>query len=143
MRDWARIAYERPTWGVSRPDDGAAQKTRMGAWSIEASFGEWQFGFKNWTWLKSDPAPWGAEPIGGVAVAQLSDNEFLAVGDHVRLQFGAADGAPGGMVVRVEEGAFRDGHWTATRVWNGDQTDYGINLIDRPQVLKITMGRYR
>jgi hypothetical protein len=28
-------------------------------------------------------------------------------------------------------------------VWNGDQTDYGINLIDRPQVLKITTGRAR
>jgi hypothetical protein len=29
------------------------------------------------------------------------------------------------------------------RVWNGDQTDYGINLIDRPVVLKVVMGRYR
>jgi hypothetical protein len=29
------------------------------------------------------------------------------------------------------------------RVWNGDQTDYGLNLTDRPQVLRITMGHYR
>ena len=143
MRDWARIAFDRPTWGASRPDDGSAQSTRMGAWKINASFGEWQFGFKNWTWLKSDPAPWASEPVGGVAVAQLSDDEFLVVGDHVRLQFGAADGAPNGMVVRVEEGTFKDGRWATTRVWNGDQTDYGINLIARPQVLKVTMGRYR
>lgn len=47
------------------------------------------------------------------------------------------------MVLRVEEGAFRDGKWVMARVWNGDQTDYGINLLDKPQILKITMGRYR
>jgi len=29
------------------------------------------------------------------------------------------------------------------RIWNGDQTDYGFNLIDRPHVLKITMGGHR
>jgi hypothetical protein len=29
------------------------------------------------------------------------------------------------------------------RVWNGDQTDYGINFIDTPYLLKVTMGSYR
>jgi beta-galactosidase GanA len=143
MRDWARIAWERPTWGVAKPDNGAAQSTRMGAWTVQASWGEWQFGLRSWTWLKADPPPWAAEPIGGVAVAQLSADEFLVVGDHVRLQFGAADGAANALVLRVEEGGFREGRWVASRVWNGDQTDYGINLVDRPQVLKVTMGRYR
>ena len=139
MRDWARIAFERPTWGVAKPDDGAEQSTRMGDWTIKASWGEWQFGFKHWEWLKSNPAPWAKEPIGGVAIAQLSPDEFLVVGSHVRLQFEGE----GGMVLRVEEGAFREGRWAMSRIWNGDQTDYGINLIDRPQVLKVTMGRPR
>jgi len=144
MRDWARIAAVRPTWGVARPDDGAEAGTRMGGWSIRASWGEWQFGSKDWTWLKSTPPPWASQMVGGVAVAQLSADEFLVVGDHVRLRFDAAPGTPpGGMVLRVEEGTFRDGRWATARVWNGDLTDYGINLIDRPQVLKVTMGRYR
>ena len=143
MRDWARIAFERPTWGAAKPDDGPAQSITLGGWKITASWGEWQFGMKDWTWLKSEPAPWGKEPVGGVAVAHLSADEFLVVGDHVRLNFGPADGAPTGLLVRVEEGTFRDGKWVMSRVWNGDQTDYGINLIDRPQVLKVTMGRYR
>lgn len=143
MRDWARIAFERPTWGVAKPDDGAELSTRMGDWIIKASWGEWQFGLKSWTWLKSEPAPWANEPIGGVAVAQLSADEFLVIGDHVRLNVEAAPGVTGGMVLRVEEGTFRDGRWVMSRIWNGDQTDYGINLIDRPQVLKITMGRAR
>lgn len=143
MRDWARIAFEHPTWGAAKPDDGTAQATVMGDWTIAASWGEWQFGMKDWTWLKSEPAPWGKDPIGGVAIAQLSANEFLIVGDHVRLNFGTADGKPNGLVVRVEEGVFRDGKWVMARIWNGDQTDYGINLLDRPQILKVTMGRYR
>ena len=143
MRDWARIAYARPTWGVAKPDDGAVQTTRMGMWTIKASWGEWQFGMRNWTWLKAEPAPWAKEPVGGVAVAQLSPDEFLIVGDHVRIEIEAAEKAPGAMMLRVEEGAFDKGRWVTSRIWNGDQTDYGINLVDRPQVLKVTMGRYR
>ena len=29
-----------------------------------------------------------------------------------------------------------------SRVWNGDQTDYGITLV-APTVLKVTMGTYK
>lgn len=143
-RDWARIAFTRPTWGVAKPDDNKPRSTTLGGWTITASWGEWQFGMKEWSFLKSDPAPWGAEKIGGAAVAQLSADEFLVVGDHVRVTFAPAPGSPkGGLMLRAEEGGFVDGQWRTTRVWNGDQTDYGLNLVDRPQVLKITMGRYR
>ena len=144
QREWARIAFEHPTWGAAKPDDDAPATTIMGEWSITASWGEWQFGLKSWSWLKSDPAPWGKEPIGGVAVAQLSPDEFLLTGDHVRVTFGTRPGGPAnGLVVKVEEGHFDHGRWIMERLWNGDQTDYGINLIDRPTILKVTMGRYR
>ncbi|VXC77247.1 DUF5597 domain-containing protein [Sphingomonas sp. 8AM] len=143
MRDWARIAYEHPTWGAARPDDGAATSTRMGAWTIKASWGEWQFGMREWTWLKAVPAPWAEDMVGGLAVAQLSADEFLIVGDHVRVAIEPAEKVSGALVLRVEEGGFAGGCWVTARVWNGDQTDYGINLLDRPQVLKVTMGRYR
>jgi len=77
-------------------------------------------------------------------VAQLSADQFLFTGDHVRLTFAPREGGPAtGMVVKVEEGRFVAGRWITDRVWNGDQTDYGINLVDRPVLLKVTMGRYR
>lgn len=143
-RDWARIALEHPTWGAAKGDDGAAQSTTMGDWTITASFGEWQFGQKDWTWIKADKPSWADQPVGGFAVAQLSANEFLVVGDYVRLQFAARPGgAANGMVVRVEEGTFTGGHWVSSRVWNGDQTDYGVNIVDRPALLKVTMARYK
>ncbi|TPG49397.1 DUF5597 domain-containing protein [Sphingomonas glacialis] len=144
MRDWAKIAFEKPTWGAAKPDDGAKQSTRMGDWTITAAWGEWQFGMKDWEWLKGDAPPWDKQPVGGVAVAQLSADEFLVMGDHVRVSFAGAPGTPAnGIVVRVEEGRFDKGRWVMKRVWNGDQTDYGLNLVARPQVLKVTMGRYR
>ncbi|HEX8445945.1 MAG TPA: DUF5597 domain-containing protein [Sphingomonas sp.] len=143
-REWAGIAYERPTWGAARPDDGSPVTTVMGDWAITASFGEWQFGSKDSTWLKGDPAPWASQQVGGAIVAQLSPNEFLFTGDFVRMGFAARDRGPkNATIVRVEEGHMQDGKWIMDRVWNGDQTDYGINLIDRPVWLKVTMGSYR
>jgi len=143
MRDWAQAAFEHPTWGAARPDDGGDRETAMGDWRVRAEFGQWQFGEKSWTWLKSEPAPWKAEPVGGVAVIHLSRDEFLLTGDHVRIRLEPAQPDPKAMVVRVEEGHYADGRWVMDRVWNGDQTDYGINIVDRSVVLKVTMGRYR
>ena len=142
-REWAKIAFERPTWGVFKPDDNTPRSTVMGDWTIAATWGEWQFGQKDWTWIKTEPAPWGNEPVGGAAIAHLSANVFLVAGDHVRLNFGARPGGPAnGLILRVEEGHFRDSVWVRDRIWNGDQTDYGINLIE-PVLLRVTMGAYR
>ncbi|SEM75431.1 Beta-galactosidase GanA [Sphingomonas gellani] len=144
QRDWARIAFEHPTWGFSKPDDGASQMVTIGDWTVSTSYGEWQFGFKNAAWLKAAPPAWDKEPIGGAVIAQLSANEFLVTGNHVRLNFGTAKGGPAnGMMLRVEEGHYENGAWVFERVWNGDQTDYGLNLLDKPVWLKVTMASYK
>ncbi|TDW59928.1 beta-galactosidase GanA [Novosphingobium sp. PhB55] len=143
MRPWAKIAFEHPTWGAAKPDDGAAQETTMGNWQITASFGQWQFGQREW-FPDADLPAWASEPVGGIAVAQLSADTFLLTGDHARVSFAPAAGSPpNGMVLRIEEGHFAKDEWVTDRVWNGDQTDYGINLTARPVWLKVTMGRYR
>ena len=47
------------------------------------------------------------------------------------------------MVVRYEEGHFdADGKWVFQRIWNGDQTDYGLNFTDRPQLLRVVTATY-
>ena len=30
----------------------------------------------------------------------------------------------------------------APRIWNGDQTDYGLNLTDEPRVLRVRLATY-
>lgn len=143
MRAWARIAFEHPTWGASKPDDNTSVSTTMGDWTITASFGEWQFGRREWFAEAGRPDS-EKQPIGGGVVAQLAPNQFLVTGDHVRMTFAPKAGGPsGGMIVRVEEGHFDGDAWIFDRVWNGDQTDYGLNVTDRPVWLKVTMGHYR
>ncbi len=145
-RDWARIAYEKPVWGASRPDDGKPQSGRLGRWAIGVSYGEWQFGQSDWTWLGKTDKPYTAgQPVGGALVAQLGPDEFLVTGNHARIAFSLADPAPGesSLNVRVEEGRFENGEWVFERVWNGDQTDYGLNFTAQPQVLRVKLGSYR
>ena len=142
-RDWARIAATHPTWGVARPDDGATRSTTMGDWTISVSFDEWQFGQKDWTWIKRDPPPWAGKPLGGAAVAQLGPDQFLVAGDYARVNIAPKAGVQNGILLKVEEGRFADGQWVTDRVWTGDQTDYGLTFTDRPRLLRVTMGRYR
>ena len=142
---WPGLAASRPTWGTAKGDDCSSQSTVMGGWKLTASYGEWQFGFKEWEWLKSEPPSWANEPVGGAVALQLADDKFLVSGDHVRLSFAPAHASDTtALMVRVEEGRFdADGQWQMARVWNGDQTDYGLNFTARPVWLKVTMGHYR
>lgn len=82
---------------------------------------------------------------GGVSIAQIGDNEFIIVGQHARVKIegtGSNEGKPS-LWARVEEGRFdANGKWIMERNWNGDQTDYGLNLTDRVTILKARLGTY-
>jgi beta-galactosidase GanA len=143
--DWARIAFEHPTWGFARADDGADQSHVLGRWKVTAQFGLPQFGEREWTWLKWDPPAWASEPVGGGVVAQLGPDEFLIAGDHVRLRIALATPGNGeqAQILSAEEGTFANGQWVMRRRWNGDQTDYGFNFAEEPALLKVRLGTYR
>lgn len=34
------------------------------------------------------------------------------------------------------------GQWIFERLWNGDQTDFGLNFTSEPQVLHVSLGVY-
>ena len=141
-REWAKLSYEGKVFGGAEPDDRSAQTTTMGAWTVTLRYGKWQFGASDWAWLKDRPAgPQG--PDGGGIVAQLSPDEFLVTGRNVRFEFGRAakDGKPM-LMARVEEGHFENGQWVFDRLWNGDQTDYGLNLTGGAQILKVKLATY-
>lgn len=145
-RQWARIASTRPTWGSAKGSDAADQSTVMGRWKVTAQYELWEFGEREWTWIKTDPHPTKGKPLGGMVVAQLAADEFLVAGSDVRVRFGLDQPRDGetSTMLRVEEGTFAaDGRWAMTRVWNGDQTDYGLNFTGRPVLLKVKMGTYR
>jgi beta-galactosidase GanA len=142
-RSWARIAFEHPVWGAAKMDDAADQTMTFGRWKITVQYDQWQFGERDATWIKTDPRPTKGKPVGGALVAQLGADQFLLTGSDVRLRVDDASGG-NGMMLRVEEGHFdAQGNWVFERVWNGDQTDYGLNFTATPVWLKVTMGTWK
>ena len=143
MREWARLSFENKTWGVAEPDDHAPQTLDLGRWKATVSYGRWQFGqpgvFKN-----IDAPDWAKTAFGGMLVAKLGPDEFLVMGHYARIDFTLADDKSGrhGMYDRVEEGRYENGKWIFRRVWNGDQTDYGLNFTSAPQVLRVKLSTY-
>jgi len=89
-------------------------------------------------------APGNKPPVGEALVAQLGSNEFLIAGYAARVDF-----EPAGQLksrqrqfLSVEEGSYVAGTWTRARIWNGDQTDFGMNFVDAPRLLKVTLATY-
>ena len=143
QRQWARWAFEGRTHGVAEGDDRAPQSVALDGWNATVSFREFQFGERAWLKDQSDYPEGAATPGGGVAIAQIGPDDFVLVGQQARIKLLGAAGKAGKMTMfaRVEEGRFdAAGNWIMERNWNGDQTDYGLNLPATPTVLKIRMG---
>lgn len=137
MRELAQLGFEGKVHGVAEKKGTPAQSLEIGAWKVNVSYGLPQFGFGN------NP-PGNAEPVGGAFVAQLADNQFLVAGFHCRLDFQTTAAAPKKQrdYVRVEEGTYDKGKFKFRRLWNGDQTDWGLNFSSDPVVLRVTLGTY-
>jgi len=137
-RQIAALSFAGKVWGAAEPTDTHEKDLNLGRWTAKLTFGRPQFG---------DPAPTGnTPPSGGALIAEIGPNEYLVTGAHVRVNFGLTDPAdPAGHRViydRVEEGHFVDGKWVFDRLWNGDQTDWGLNFTSAEQVLKVRMATY-
>ena len=142
---WAQWSLEGRTHGVAEGDDRQPQTVALKGWTAKVSFGEWQFGERSWPQLKDEVPPSAAKPSGGVAIAQIGDDEFIVTGQRARVRFegDASFKGLGTMLVHAQEGRFGpDGRWTTTRNWNGDQVDWGLNLPATPTVLRVKLGRY-
>jgi beta-galactosidase GanA len=143
-RDWAKLAFEHPTAGFAKGDDASDQSAVLGRWKIKTQYGLWAFGDPSWAFMKFPPNPKKEQPVGGAALIQLGPDEFLLAGSDVRISFGLAAPAAGesSAFLSVEEGTFQNGRWVMARRWNGDQTDYGLNLA-APTLLKIRLRASR
>ncbi len=131
----ARLGFEGRLWGAGEPDHEHAQTLDLGAWKVRLSYGFPQFN-------GGDQAPGNIPPSGGAFIAQLGPDEYLVTGVHVRVNFSPADGRKNWMMARVEEGYYDKGEWKFVRLWNGDQTDWGLNFTSLPQVLRVKLASY-
>ena len=137
MREVARLNYEGNLQAVAERADVHVQTLEFEGWKAEVSFGVPRFG--NGAVPKGNP-----EPTGGAVVGRLGPDEFLVAGHACRVDFhpSGADPTAQREFLRVEEGAFEDGAFRPARIWNGDQTDYGLNLGSSPVALRVRVRSY-
>jgi beta-galactosidase GanA len=133
----AKLNFEGKLQAVSEDPAQPSQTLELGAWKAKVSYGLGQFGDDS---VRVKGAV--VEPEGGAMVAQLGTNEFLVTGVHARIDFSPADAGQHRQFVRVEEGSYVNGVWHFARLWNGDQSDYGLNFTALPQVLRVTLATY-
>ena len=155
---WAKLSFENRVWGVSEPIDTdpeqnlwhpiseeererraaqePVQNLDLGAWNAEVSYGRPMFG--------PSPPKGNVPSSGGVVIAELGPDEYLVTGFRARVSFAPATELEGRQMIyaRVEEGRFENGEWVFERVWNGDQTDWGLNFSGNPHVLKVRLATY-
>ena len=140
MRELAQLNFQGKVWGAAEPLETHVQHIVLGSpgnapWQVEVSYGREMFG--------DGEAKGNTTPSGGVLVAQLGANEYLVTGYRARLRFERAQpGKSPFMLARVEEGHYEQGQWIFERLWNGDQTDWGLNFTSLPQVLRVRLAEY-
>jgi beta-galactosidase GanA len=81
---------------------------------------------------------------GRAVVAALGPNQFLVAGIDCRVQFATPvhSGGKQAQMLKVEEGHYEGTQWVPSRLWNGDETDYGLNFGGKGSLLRVTMGSY-
>jgi beta-galactosidase GanA len=164
MREWAKLSFESKVWGVAEPVDttgdlqkiwnaeatpaekekhakekaaALTQTLDLGLWNAEVTYGRYMF------WI--DPPVGNTPAAGGALIAQLGENEYLVTAHKARVEFKPSAELAGQkfMIVSVEEGHYENGKWVMERIWNGDQTDWGLNFTARPHLLKVKMATYK
>ena len=137
MREVAQWGFEGRLHAAVEEADGRQQTLALGRWQAAVSFGPATFGYGRTP--KGNP-----EPVGRVLVAQLGEDEFMVTGYLCRVDFRHADPASGAQrdFLRVEEGVYGGGVFHPARIWNGDETDWGLNFGPAPQVLRVRLGTY-
>jgi beta-galactosidase GanA len=137
QRELARLSFAGKLKAVSEDPAVHQQTLDFGPWTATVSYGLRVFG-------RATNPPGNPEPVGRALVAQLAPDEFLVTGISTRVDFHPTDATTGKhrAFLRVEEGAYVNGQWKFLRIWNGDQTDYGLNFTTEPQVLRVKLMTY-
>ena len=133
----AQLNFEGKVKGASEDESVHSQRLDFGDWTAVVSYGLPQFG-------SGTAAPGNKTAEGEALVAQLGPNEFLVSAYAARVDFEPAGKLAGKQrqFLAVEEGSYVGEKWTRSRIWNGDQTDYGLNFVSAPQLLRVTLATY-
>lgn len=137
VREIAKLNYEGKLKTSIEQSGQAQQELDFGDWEATISYGY--------------PQPDGRRPPGnsdahGVALlAQLGPDEFLVTGIDASVSFHLPGRLPGMrmQILSAEEGSYQNGVWKPVRLWNGDETDRGLQFhAEDPVVIRIRLGKF-
>ncbi len=135
-REIARLNFEGKLKTAVEQEGQAQTSVDFGKWQATVSFGFPQFD-------GGPKAPGTKDHRGRALVAQLSPDEFLVTGMDARIEFHLASSPTGHMqILRAEEGRYENDTWKFLRLWNGDQTDFGLNFTHQGKVVHVKLGTY-
>ena len=131
-REIARLNFEGKLQAVAEEKGKVTQTLQFGSWNAIVSYGA----------NRNRGVVGNPESTGCALVAELKDNQFLVTGFFSRVEFRSADAAKHWQFLRVEEGRYENGVFKFLRIWNGDQTDWGLNFGADPVVLRVSLATY-
>ena len=131
MREVARLNFEGKLQAVAEEKGEVTQTLDFGNWQAVVSYGV----------VRNGSPKGNSEPIGRALIAKIGENEFLVTGAFCRVDFKAVSGGQRDFL-QVEEGGYENGTWHPLYIWNGDETDWGLDFSSAPQVLHVSLGTY-
>jgi hypothetical protein len=111
----------------------------------EVDFGQWQatvaFGFPQ---PDGRRAPGTKDAHGSALIAQLGPDEFLVTGVDASVSFHLPGKLPWirSEIVTAEQGSYENDEWKPQKLWNGDETDRGLCFHEKPEVVRLRLGRF-
>jgi hypothetical protein len=135
-REIAQLEFDGKLKTAVEEPGQAQQELDFGGWQATAAFGFPQ---------RDGQRPPGTKDAQGAAlVAQLGPDEFLVTGEDACVIFHLPGKLPWirSEVVTAEQGVYESGVWKPLRLWNGDETDRGLCFHQKPEVVRVTMGRF-
>ena len=135
-REIAQLEFDGKLKTAVEQNGQATQELDFGPWQATVSFG----------FPQSDgrPAPGTRDAHGAAIVAQLGPDEFLVTGVDASVVFHLPGKLPWihSQIVTAQQGVYDGGTWKPVRLWNGDETDRGLCFFQKPEVVRVTMGRF-
>jgi hypothetical protein len=136
VREIAQLSFEGKLKTAVEEPGQAKQELDFGAWQATVEFGL----------PKPDGrlAPGTKDAHGAAVIAQLGPDDFLVTGVDAIVLFHL----PGqqawkrSQIVTAEQGVYENGAWKRLRLWNGDETDYGLWFHQKPEAVRVKMQRF-
>lgn len=135
-REIAELEFEGKVKTAVEEPGQAAQEIDFGGWQATVAYGFPQSDGRR--------APGTKDAHGVALVAQLGPDEFLVTGVDASVSFHLPGKLPWAHseIISAEQGVFENGVWKPLRLWNGDENDRGLCFYEKPEIVRVRLGRF-